>query len=155
MKKPTDLRAHLANWVPELAAHPDKLHLFVDKGRIVAKLGASLSFEYRYQLQIVVTDFSSASDTLIVPLLIWINDHQPNLLLDEKLQQSVVAFEAEVLDHERSDIGLTLELSERVLVQPAPAGGYSCTHVGEPALPDLGGPTGWQIYLNGELLAES
>ena len=53
----------------------------------------------------------------------------------------------------RADISITLELSERVIVSATDAG-YSCTHVGEPPLPDLTGPTPWQIYLKGELIAE-
>ncbi len=63
-----------------------------------------------------------------------------------------IAFEAEIIDHDKIDIAFTLDLTERVLVKDVPAG-YECTHLGEPQLPDLTGPTGWQIYLKGELIA--
>ncbi len=151
MKKPIDLRAHLTAWVPDLKSNPDKLHVFIEKGRVVARYGKTLSFEYRYQVQLVITDFAESPDALVVPLLTWISTNQPNLLLDEKLRENIIAFEAELLDHDTVDLGLTLDLSERVLVT-ATDNGYACEHIGEPPLPDLGGPVGWEIYLKGELL---
>ena len=138
MKKPAELRAHLTQWVPDIATNPDKLHIFVDKGRVVSRVGQGLSFEYHFQLRIIVTDFAEPADALTVPLLVWISEHQPNLLLDEKLRQSVIGIEAEIIDHDKIDIALTLELSERVLLKPAPDGGYVCQHVAEPALPEIG-----------------
>jgi hypothetical protein len=148
MKKPIDLRAHLTQWVPDLAANPDKLHVFIETGRIVARYGKSLSFEYRYQVQLLITDFAESPDVLAVPLMVWIGQHQPNLLFDEKLRENLVTFKAELIDHDKVDIELTLELSERVLVKPT-AAGYECEHINEPPLPDLTGPTGWEIYLKG------
>lgn len=153
MKKPAALRAHLTQWVPDLAKNPDKLHVFIEKGRIASRYGASLAFEYRYQLQLVITDFAESPDVLIVPILVWALEHQPDLLFDEKLRNNLINFEAELLNHNSIDLALTIELSERVLVKPVPAG-YECEHLGEPPLPDLTGPTGWQIYLKGVLLAE-
>lgn len=152
MKKPAELRAHLTQWVPDLARNPDKLHLFIENGRTVSHYGSSLAFEYRYQLQILITDFSESADVIVVPLLIWILANQPNLLLDEKLRESVTAFKAEAIDDDKFDIEFTLELSERVLVTAVSGGSFACEHIGEPPLPDLSGPVNWQIYLNGDPL---
>jgi len=152
VKKPIDLRDHLTRWLPDLASNPDKLHVLIDKGRIATRVGAGLGFEYHYQLQLIVTDFAESPDTLIVPLLVWVQANQPNLLLDEKLRERLVSFEAEVIDHDKVDIALTLELSERVLVDTVP-GGYECRHIGEPPLPEIGEPVSWEIYLKGELIA--
>lgn len=151
MKKPIDLRAHLTTHVPSLARHPDKLHVFVEKGSIATKRGISHSFEYRYTLQLLIEDYTEPADTLIVPLLAWIDANQPDLIDDTAKRDKAIGIEAELLDHQAADIALTLELSERVVVT-AVAGGWSCNHVGEPPLPDLGGPRSWDIYLGGEPL---
>lgn len=151
MKKPAELRAHLTQWVPDLAKNPEKLHVYINAGHIKSRYGNSLSFEYAYQLRLEIWDFAESPDVLIVPLLVWILANQPNLLLDEKTIQNVIAFEAEPLNHDTIDIALTLDLSERVLVG-ATQTGYSCTHIDEPPLPDLTGPLDWKIYLKGELL---
>lgn len=153
MKKAADLRAHLTEWVPDIASNPDKLQLFIEAGRVATRYGATLGFEYRYTLQILVTDFAEPADVLAVPLLVWIQTNQPDLLLDPERRDKAFAFRAEVIDHDKFDIEISLELSERVRVSATPAG-YDCQHLGEPPLPDLSGPTNWSIYLNGELIAD-
>ncbi|MDT3735562.1 MAG: phage tail protein [Denitratisoma sp.] len=147
MKKPTELRAWLAEKVPHLAKHPDRLQVFIEKGRLASRLG-SLSFEYRYELQLLFTDFTDHADTLMIPLLAWLQVNQPELLQSAERQDSAIRFEAEILDNEKTDILVTLELSERVVVTLA-GGIYTATHCDEPALPDLTGPTGWSMEANG------
>lgn len=148
MKKATDLRAHLTQWVPNLAANPEKLHVFIEKGAIATKLGAGLGYQYAYTLQLVITDFAESPDVIIVPLLAWLQANQPDLLQDPVRRDRAIAFEAEIADNETVDIQFTLDLTERVLVRDVPAG-YECQHLGEPPLPDLTGPINWQIYLKG------
>lgn len=152
MKKATDLRAHLAAWVPDLKANPDKLHVFIDKGSIATRYGNGLAFQYAFTVQLVVTDFAESPDTLIVPLLSWIETNQPDLLLDPVKRDKLLAFEAEIIDHDKIDLAITIELTERVLVTAIPAG-YQCEHLGEPQLPDLGGPTGWSLIAGTEIFA--
>ena len=153
MKKANELRAHLAQWVPDLARHPDKLHILIDKGAIAARFGGP-SFEYRYTARILVTDFAESPDTLVVPLLAWIEANQADLLLNPDKQGQALTFEAEAVDHDKIDIALSIELSERVVVSAVSAG-YQCKHLADPPLPDLSGPSNWSIYLKGELLAAS
>lgn len=151
MKKAQDLRKHLAQWVPDLKRNPDKLSLFVEKGHIGSRIGTSLSFRYHYTLEILITDFAEPIDVLTVPLLAWIEENQRELLMNPDTQANVFRFRAEVLDNDRADIEISLDLTESVRVA-ATETGYSCTHLGEPAMPDLTGPLNWQIYLQGELL---
>lgn len=152
MKKAGELRAHLQKWVPELKKDPKQLTATIPKGSISCRLGASLSYEYSYELQLLVTDYTRSADTLMVPLLVWIEQNQPDLLQDEKKREQAISFEAEVIDDERTDILIKLNLTERVLVSSSPQG-FDCRHLGEPALPDFSGPTSWALYLNGDLLA--
>lgn len=147
MKKPTELRAWLAEKVPHLAKHPDRLHVFIENGRLASRLN-SLAFEYRYELQLLFTDFADHPDTLMIPLLAWLQANQPDLLQHPDRQNSAVRFEAEILDNEKSDLLVVLELSERVVVTLA-GGIYTATHCDEPPLPDLTGPTGWSMEANG------
>ncbi len=153
MKKPTELRAWLAEKVPHLAKHPDRLHVFIEKGRLASRLG-SLSFEYRYALQLLFTDFTDHPDTLMIPLLAWLQVNQPEHLQSAERQDSAIRFEAEILDNEKTDLLITLELSERVVVTLAD-GIYTATHCDEPALPDPGGPRGWELYIKGVKVAET
>lgn len=144
MKKPISLRAHLEQWLPDLKKNPDKLHVIIDKGRVSTKAGASASFEYHYTVQLLVTDFAESIDTLVVPIMVWAQEHQPDLIHAIDKQSKAITFEAEAIDHDKMDIAITIDLSERVLVRSVPAG-YECEHIGEPPLPDLTGPTGWQL----------
>lgn len=152
MRKPVELRAWLCEHVPPLRKHPDKLHLIIEKGAVATKRGRGLGFEYRYTLQIIVTDYADPADTLTVPLLAWISVHQPDLIDDIAKRDRAIGIEVDIIDHQAADIALTLELSERVLVIPRAGGGYECQHLPEPPPPDLDGPTLWEVYLKGELI---
>lgn len=152
MKKPLDLRAHLADAVPCLKANPDKLQVFIERGAIAARLGGGMSFEYRYDLVLIFTDFSDHADTLIVPLIAWIAANQPDLMQHPDRIPETIKFEAELIDHDKVDLQLTLSLTEAVVVTVA-GSGYTATHVAPPALDDLTGPTGWTLYGGGVAVA--
>ncbi len=155
MKKPADLRAHLSASVPGLVKDPDKLHVYVERGNVVSRIGGGLSFEYRYSLNLVITDFADHADTLIVPLLAWVSVNQPELLQNPDKQESAIRIEAEIIDRDTVDLSITLDLTERVIVTPVVGGGYTAEHPEEPALPDLGGPVGWQLFINGTDVAQA
>ena len=148
MKKPLTLRRFLESNVPHLKRHPDKLHLWIDEGAVASKLGCGLSYEWRYTVTLLFTDFVDSPDTLIVPLLAWIAENQYDLLADPEKRARALAFESEVIDHEKIDLQLKLQLTERVIVT-ATAGGWTCEHVDEPPLPETEGPSGWALYAAG------
>ena len=151
MKKPISLRAHLTQHVPQLQKHPDKLHVFIERGAVATKPGVSASWEYRYALQLIITDYSDSSDTLVLPIIAWLHVNQPDLIADYERNGKAISFEAEIIDHTTVDLSHTIELSERVIVRQT-ATGWTCEHVDEPPLPDLTGPTGWALYVKGILL---
>lgn len=152
MKKPIDLRAHLTQWVPDLAKNPEKLHVLIEKGAIATKLGTGFGFEYRYTLQLIITNFAEPADVLVVPLLVWLQTNQPDLLQDTTRRDKALVFETEIYSNDEIDIQISLDLTERVLVREYPAG-YECEHLGEPQLDDLTGVKPWSAYLKGELIA--
>ena len=154
MKKPLTLRRHLEAGIPQLKRHPDKLHLWIDEGVVCSKLGASLSFEWRYNVTLLFLDFADSPDTIIVPLLTWIERNQYDLFADPEKRARAIAFKSEVIDHEKIDIQFTLPLTERVIVTTTPTG-WQCEHVDEPPLPETTGTRLWQVFLKGELIGES
>lgn len=148
MNKPRAVRDMLTASVPHLQQNPDALHLFVENGTIVATGATSLSFEYQFELVILVTDYAAHADTLIVPLLGWLRANQPELLMNPDKRESGFKFRAEALNHNTADIEITLSLTERVVVSIA-NGIATVTHPEEPTEPDLTGPTGWEMSING------
>ncbi|MEC3766878.1 phage tail protein [Cupriavidus sp. SS-3] len=135
MMKPNSLREALTGAVPDLARHPEKLHVFVDEGRLVATGARSLSFEYRYTLTLIVTDFAAGSDEIMVPVLAWLRVNQPELFFSPAQREDGVKFEADILNHTTVDLALKLPLTERVTVR-VNGTGYQVEHHPEPVNED-------------------
>ena len=157
MLKPSSLRAHLEKAVPELARDPERLVLLARAGQMCSTGTGSLSFEYRYTLQVVVLDYAGHADTLTVPLLAWLAVHQPELLDHPDKREKAVRFEVEYLNAHTVDLSLEVDLTERVLVKPRPdqPGAYDIRHVGEPPHPAWPQQREeWRLYLHDQLLAE-
>lgn len=149
MRKPDTLKALLLASIPALAERPENLLMFIDKGKVACRATRSLSFEYRYKLNIVVQDYAGDVDALFVPILAWVADNQPDLL--ERDQQEPFTFESEILDSDCADVSIDLELTERVRVDRLAGGGLSITHLDEPsrvdAFPGVDGVSLWQGVL--------
>lgn len=160
MLKPNSLRQAITAAVPELKRDPDKLTLFVRDGKLATTGAGSLSFEYRYTLNLVVLDYASHADAVMVPLLAWLRVNQPEIADNPELRDKAVRFEVEFLNAKTVDLSVEVDLSERVIVKPRegapnkPGQAFDVKHVGEP--PHLGVmPSGerWEFYLRDELLA--
>lgn len=157
MRKPDGLRRLLLATVPGLSAAPERLQLFIDKGRVAARAGGTLSFEKHYLLNVVVTDYAGDVDAIMVPVLAWIAEQQPDLL--QRADVYPFEFEAEIMDADTADIRIGIELSERVRVTPRASGGYDVTHVEEATrdadrFPGVCGNL-WQLFLRDELVAQT
>ncbi|QNK71736.1 phage tail protein [Variovorax sp. PAMC26660] len=103
---------------PELQNDPDKLSIFITNGKIVGAGAASLSFVYRYTLKLVVLDYSSHADAIMVPMLAWLRTEQVEILENPDLRERSFRFEAEYLNKETIDLSIELDLTERVIVSP-------------------------------------
>ena len=151
MNKPDSLRTHLLSAVPELKHSPDRLLVFIDNGKIHCTAAKSLSFEYGYELQIILTDFPGHPDSIMLPLLGWLRQHQPEVLTN---LERTIAFEVDVLDHSKVDMSLRLPLTERVIVTRQPDGTHSVIHAPDrPYTEYEASGESIQLYANGELLA--
>ncbi|MDY7547274.1 phage tail protein [Glaciimonas sp. CA11.2] len=153
MLKPTSLQNHLIAANPDLRQNPDKLLVFADEGNVVATGSGSLSFEYRYKLNIILTDYSGDPDAIIVPLLAWIALHQSDLLNNPTLRQTGIGFDVDFNNHETIDLSLKLDLTERVIVKRE-GGRLAIRHPPEAQpTPDYSDDF-WALYQGESLLAE-
>lgn len=132
MNKPESLRAHLLATVADLQHNPDLLLIFIDNGKVRCTAAATLSFEYSYDLQIILTAFAGHPDSVMLPVLGWISINQPELLENYEKMQNGIQFEADILDKDKVDLGLTLRLTERVVVGTDAQGDTTVKHAGEP-----------------------
>ncbi|WP_338724677.1 phage tail protein [Pseudomonas tolaasii] len=132
MNKPENLRAHLLATVSDFKHDPDRLLIFIDNGKVRCTSAASLSFEYSFDLQIILTDFASHPDSVILPILGWLSVNQPELLDNLDKVMKGIQFEADILDKDKVDLSLTLPLTERVIVGKDDQGSVTVTHAGEP-----------------------
>lgn len=120
MRKLEALRDLLVRTVPSLKDDPAKLAVFADQGKVSAKPG-SLSFEYRYTANLVVEELAGDVDRVIVPILGWIAQHQPELM--QRQDGEPFGFEAETLAKDLIDLSITIDLTERVEVRRGMVGG--------------------------------
>ena len=132
MNKPESLRAHLLATVAEFQNNPDRLLIFIDNGKVRCTAAATFSFEYSYDLQIIMTAFAGHPDSVMLPVLGWISVNQPELLENYEKMQTGIQFEADILDKDKVDLGLRLRLTERVVVSTDAQGNTTVKHAGEP-----------------------
>lgn len=116
MLKPDSLRRALTDAVTVLKTSPEMLRIFVDNGSIASTLATSLSFEKRYTLNVIVTDFTGDFDLLIVPVLAWLRENQPDIMTTDEGQKKGFTFYADINNDSSFDISISLMLTERTLV---------------------------------------
>lgn len=132
MNKPGTLRAAIAAAVPDLAANPDKFLVFADEGAIVAIGTKSLSFEYRYTLNMILMDYAGDADTVMIAMLKWVKRNQPELVSNPDRRKNGITFEVDHLNNTSCDLSIKLALTESVKVTTATDGTHTAVHQEEP-----------------------
>ncbi|WP_210451380.1 phage tail protein [Pantoea ananatis] len=117
MNKPQSLREALNSAVAYLQENPDRLHLFVDRGSLVATSAASVSWEYRYTLNVIITDFTGDQNLLMAAVMYWLRTNQPDALQNLTERDQLCTFEVDVLGNGACDISINLKLTERVIAE--------------------------------------
>lgn len=69
--------------------------------------GETPSFVYRYQMVMFVMDYAGELDDLTLPLLAWLSENQPQLLLNPERNQDI-KFSAVINDDDSADLLFTL-----------------------------------------------
>lgn len=93
--------------------------------------GETPSFVYRYQMVMFVMDYAGELDDLTLPLLAWLSENQPQLLLNPERNQDI-KFSAVINDDDSADLLFTLPLRERVRITRSSQGAPQAEHLQEP-----------------------
>lgn len=152
MLKPNQLRRALTDSVPLLQRNPDSLNMFIDAGRLASTLASSLSFEYQYQLNLVITDYGDDIDLVMVPVLAWLRENQPDIMATEEKRRTGFTFKADIISDTLCDISIDLQLTERVLVKQE-GGAMHVTHLNENP-PPVDDARPLRLFAKGELVSE-
>lgn len=132
MKKPDSLRTHMLAAVKELQRDPERMLIFVDKGNIRCTMSNGLSYEYVYDLNFILTEFSGEPEAVMLPLLDWLRINQNELLVNLEKNRESIKFEAVVLDNSSVDLSITLPITERVIVKRKDDGALDISFPDEP-----------------------
>ena len=152
MLKPASLKNAIFKSVPLLRDNPDMLHMFVDGGTINATLATSLSFENRYTLDIVVTDYTGDINLLIVPVNVWLREHQPDIMTTEEGKKRGFTYVADINSDDSKDVRMSLLLTERTIVKEVDRR-LNVTPLDEPPPPEsVHRPM--ELYVHGELVSK-
>ncbi|MBB5985303.1 phage tail protein [Sphingobium lignivorans] len=130
------LRACLVDALPELARNPDKLSIYMTGGRLIARYGPNLGFQYDATLQIDVIGFSGQPAAFFLPLILWLRRYEPAALLNHDTAEQRLRFEIDMVDNGAVDITIGLPMSEAVDVLPQSDGSYVMKLREEPAIVD-------------------
>ena len=114
MRKPDSLRQALETAIPDLARNPQQLKIWLDNGRVQSfGRGGPMAIGYRYKLSLMVLDFAASEPhTLFAAIVAWLAIEQPDVLLRPLDPDSGITFEIEVLDDNKVDVLITLQLDE-------------------------------------------
>jgi len=132
MKKPDSLRTHMLAAVKELQRDPERMLIFVDKGNIRCTMANGLSYEYVYDLNFILTEFSGEPEAVMLPLLDWLRINQNELLVNLEKNRESVKFEAVLLDNRSVDLSITLPITERIIVKRKDDGTLDISFPDEP-----------------------
>lgn len=147
MNKPTSLRAALVAALPALGESPERLQVFIEQGKIAPAAESSLAFKYQYTCELLILDFTGHSDQIMVPLLAWARDNEPDLFRSDANQ---ISFEAELLSNSVVDLIIKVPLTERVGVTENDTGIAEVRHLPERTQRDATGVPLREVWLRDE-----
>lgn len=115
MKKPNQLRKILEQSHADFVDNPDHLQLYVDGGQIIATGAPSFSFEYRYTLNVIATDYAGDIAALIVPMMAYLRTNQPEIFENPQMRENAFKFQMDYNNNDTADISFEIKLTERVV----------------------------------------
>lgn len=115
MKKPNQLRKILEQSHRDFIDNPDHLQLYVDGGQIIATGSTSFSFEYRYTLNVIATDYAGDIAALIVPMMAYLRTNQPEIFENPQMRENAFKFQVDYNNNNTADISFEIKLTERVV----------------------------------------
>ena len=116
MKKAELMRDALTRNNTWCKANPELFIVWVEKGHIQIEATGEASFMYHYTIQVLAVDFPGQIDDLMLPLLAWVWQQQPDLLLNPDNNRKV-EFDADIVNDDVADILFKVPAWERVIVE--------------------------------------
>lgn len=117
MKKPNQIRAVIEQSNPAFINNPERLQLFVDQGQIISTGTTSLSFEYSYTLNVIITDYADDIARIIVPLLAYLKINQPELFENPQRRENGIKYNLDYNNNDTLDLSIDIQLTERVVAK--------------------------------------
>lgn len=160
MKKPHLLREALTAALDgkhHVRANPHLIDITVTDLNLLASGRPGAGFQYRYTLQIILMDFAGEAEEVTVPLMIWVERYQHELVASQDAATKGLVMTVKLLESGKSDILIDLQLTESLRFTPRTlenGGGYDVVFADEP-LPmalEEGAPL-HVVYLDGEVIA--
>ncbi len=153
MLKPQQLRAELTSCLQWLQRNPESLQVRVQGGSIAATLATSLSHEYSYTLNLLFLDYTGDLDLIVVPIQAWLRENQPDIMATAEKRRTGFTFATDFNNNGSYDFSVSLQLTERVVVNEQDGGALHVKHLPEPPLPEnVTRPL--QLFVHGELVSE-
>lgn len=116
MLKPNLLREVLVKFVPYFKENPDLLEVYVTSGHIESTGTASVSYLNDYEINVFAMDFAGDLRHLILGVLTWAKQHQPDLLFNPDKRKNGIRYDADILASDKIDVLFVIKATERVLV---------------------------------------
>lgn len=129
MRKLDSLRSAIVTAVPELAENPGNLRIWVDRGAAASPMTASHSLGFSYRANLLVINMVTDIAVLALAIFGWMRVNQPNLMGPNT---DGFAFDVDVLDNEKVDVQIQIDLTESVKVTPNGNGSFALEYLNEP-----------------------
>lgn len=130
MLKSKSLSTHMSTACRWCRANPEKFTVFIERGGIETT-GETPTFVYNYRLVMFVMDYTGDLDDLTLPLIVWLAENQPQLLLNPE-RNGDIQFTAAINDDDSADVLFEVPLRERVRVTRRDDGTLMTEHLPEP-----------------------
>lgn len=156
MNKPGHLRAWLTASLDarhHLSADPSRLHMTATEGTVLASARPGSGFSYQYTLEIILLDFTGKPEEITVPLMIWVQRYQPDLVSSPQAAKEGISLTVSFLESGKVDVLVDLKLTESVRYVERQGGGHNVEYL-EEAVPMAlreGSPL-HAVYMNDELI---
>ncbi|KOR00961.1 phage tail protein [Pluralibacter gergoviae] len=97
-------------------ANPEAITVWVEQGNIEIQATGEPSFMYLYTIRVLACDFPGQVDDLMLPIMAWAWQYQPDLLLNPENNRKI-DFEADIISDDLADLLFKVPVWERVMVE--------------------------------------
>ncbi|MGC6406234.1 phage tail protein [Bisgaard Taxon 45] len=132
MKKPNQIRNVIEQSNPAFKTNPDLLQVYIDQGQIISTGAQSLSFEYQYTLNVIITDYAEDIAKIIVPVLAYLKVNQPEIFDNPQRREGAFKFVTDFNNNNTLDLSLEIKLTERVVQKSGENGEINLKYATEP-----------------------